>query len=469
MKTILLCLTAVAQIALSVTAEPIQRIPLYYKRHNKDDFLSTAAQDLKNGMLGGVVQIGNPPQNFTVAFDTSTGFSWVRGIQCGDENCQGRQAFDSRNSTTIVSTGKSFTMNYGGGAIVYSTIYLDTFRYSGLTVKNMPFGGAYRMEGFNDGFDGYLGLGRNVNLSNTEVQYAKRDIPASGFVPNAYQQGSGVQSAQFGMYTTSVGSGFSDTGSVSSNVAVQNSNNAATSNTMSPNTVPPNNVPPNVVTGGGATSNNGVTSNSGVTSGGSGVTSGGFGHIKRHHEEPAGYLVIGGVDTDAIKGKLYHIKVSDDTGSGNWAVPVHEAKFEDDLYFKVNKKAKAVLSSSTDVIGLPNKEAEEFRKHWYAEYDKPDNTYKIPCCLMDRLTSFKIKFGKVEAVVPPQYWSHPRKVDSCCELCRTHIGRSESDTDYVIGSAFTNAFYTQFDSDKDRISLAMKKNHVKDGLSLCDA
>lgn len=88
---------------------------------------------------------------------------------------------------------------------------------------------------------------------------------------------------------------------------------------------------------------------------------------------------------------------------------------------------------------------------------------------MDRLTSFKIKFGKVEAVVPPQYWSHPRKVDSCCELCRTHIGRSESDTDYVIGSAFTNAFYTQFDSDKDRISLAMKKNHVKDGLSLCDA
>ncbi|CAO3635361.1 unnamed protein product [Mucor hiemalis] len=292
MKTILLCLTAIAQIALSVTAEPIQRIPLYYKRHNKKDFLSTEAQDLKNGMLGGVVQIGNPPQNLTLAFDTSTGYSWVRGFQCGDENCQGRNAFDSRNSTTIVSTGQSFTMNYGGGAIVYSTIYLDTFHYSGLTVKNMPFGGAYKMEGFNDGFDGYLGLGRNVNLSNTEVQYAKRDIPASGFVPNAYQQGSGVQSAQFGMYTTSVGSGFFDTGSVSNNVAVPN-NNAGTSNTMSPNTAPPNNLPPNVVTGSGATSGSGVTSNGGVTSGGSGVTSGGFGHIKRHSEEPAGYLVIG--------------------------------------------------------------------------------------------------------------------------------------------------------------------------------
>lgn len=53
---------------------------------------------------------------------------------------------------------------------------------------------------------------------------------------------------------------------------------------------------------------------------------------------------------------MYNIKASDDTGSGNWAVPVREAEFEDDLKFKVDKNAKAVLSSSTDVIGLPNKQ-----------------------------------------------------------------------------------------------------------------
>lgn len=54
---------------------------------------------------------------------------------------------------------------------------------------------------------------------------------------------------------------------------------------------------------------------------------------------------------------MYHIKLQDDdTGSGNWAVPVREAKFINDLNFKVNKKSKAVLSSSTDVIGLPNKQ-----------------------------------------------------------------------------------------------------------------
>jgi hypothetical protein len=53
---------------------------------------------------------------------------------------------------------------------------------------------------------------------------------------------------------------------------------------------------------------------------------------------------------------MFHIDVEDDNGSGNWAVPVRHAEFVDDLYFKVCKKAKAVLISSTDVIGLPDKQ-----------------------------------------------------------------------------------------------------------------
>lgn len=329
MKTTLIYLAA---IGLAVSAEPIKRIPLHYKRSSRSDFISIAAEELKNSMLGGVVQIGNPAKNFTMAFDTSTGFSWVRGEQCGDENCQGRNSYDARNSSTAISTGQSFTMDYGKG-IVYTTIYLDTFVFSDITVKNMSFGGAYRMEGFNEGFDGFLGLGRNVNFNTTKVQYAKRDVPPPGFVQASFQQNYGLQSAQFGMYTTSVGSGFYDSGFVPSG---QNN----------------------------------------------GVTSGGFGYAKRNLNEPAGYLIIGkkifpplfypfflfldiltyffiiigGVDTDAIKGKLYNIKASEDTGSGNWAVPVHEAEFQDDIIFKVDKNAKAVLSSSTDVIGLPNKQ-----------------------------------------------------------------------------------------------------------------
>lgn len=295
MKTTLLCLAAIAQIALSVTAEPIQRIPLYYKRSNNEDFLKSKAKDLKNGMLGGVVQIGNPPQNLTLAFDTSTGFSWVRGTQCVGENCQRRNTFDSKNSTTIISTGQPFNMDYGN-AIVYTSIYLDTFRFSGLTVKNMPFGDACKMEGFNYGFDGYLGLGRNVNLNVTETQYAKRDIPDSGFVPNAYQQSSGLQSAQFGMYTTSIGSGYSDSGAVSSGFSTSGTMNNGLTGSNTVNTVSPNTGSSNIGSSNVGSSNNGFASTSSSTN--SGVTSGGFGHVKRGKncdEEPAGYLIIGKV------------------------------------------------------------------------------------------------------------------------------------------------------------------------------
>lgn len=53
---------------------------------------------------------------------------------------------------------------------------------------------------------------------------------------------------------------------------------------------------------------------------------------------------------------MYNIDANEDTGSGNWAVPVRQAEFEDDLEFEVDKNANAVLSTSTDVIGLPNKQ-----------------------------------------------------------------------------------------------------------------
>jgi hypothetical protein len=335
MKYTILCLAAVAQIALSaaaaVSAEPIQRIPLHYKRHNKQAFISTAAKDLENGMLGGTVQIGNPPQNLTMAFDTSTGFSWVRSTQCMIENCLGRRDFNPENSTSSVSTYHTFTLNYGEG-VVNTTIYVDTFRYAGMTVEKMPFGSAYEMSGFNKGFDGYLGLGRDVNLNSSTTFNAKRDIPASGFVPNAFQQASGMQSAQFGMYTTSPGSGFSQSGSVassdvvSSNAASSNlvssngdSSNGATSNGASSNGASngvSNGASSNGATSNGATSNgaassspssnaapsNGPASNNQASNGASNtvstgsVTPGGWGVFKRnnHQEgEPAGYLVLG--------------------------------------------------------------------------------------------------------------------------------------------------------------------------------
>lgn len=87
---------------------------------------------------------------------------------------------------------------------------------------------------------------------------------------------------------------------------------------------------------------------------------------------------------------------------------------------------------------------------------------------MDKLTSFQIQLGSLTVTLPPHYWSHPRDTETCCEMCRTHIGRSDSDQDYILGYSFTNAFYAQFEDDKNRIGLAIKKHHKHDGLELCD-
>ncbi|KAI8975985.1 aspartic peptidase domain-containing protein [Pilobolus umbonatus] len=229
-------------------ADSIHRIPLYRKRTEDPDFISTPANDLANGMLGGMIEIGNPPQKFIVAFDTSTGFSWVTSNRCTSENCQGRRSYNAEESSTAVDVGIDFKVDYGTEGIS-STLYLDTLRFAGITIEEMPFGSAYQMSGFTQGFDGFLGLGRNVNLNKSEIHYAKRDIPASGFIPNSYQQSSSIRSAQFGMYVLSYGGGFSETGYVSSH----------------------------------------YYSNS--------VTSGGFGYLKRNYrkdkDEPAGYLILG--------------------------------------------------------------------------------------------------------------------------------------------------------------------------------
>ncbi|KAI9245452.1 aspartic peptidase domain-containing protein [Sporodiniella umbellata] len=427
------------------------RVPLYRRHIN---FISASAKELKNGMLGGHFQIGNPPQNFTLAFDTTTGFTWVRGKECNGKNCLGREAYNARNSTSAISTSHTFKMKYGASK-VSTKIYLDTFQYSGLEVDHLPFGSAYCMKGFDEGFDGFIGLGRSVDLNRKQIGYSKRDIPALGFVPAAYQQGSGIGSSQFGMYTTSGGSGFtqdsvqinaSNTGfqstvTVVSTTTVLSSIKAAAVSTAAPS----------------------VALNPSI-----GIASGGWGSLKRRtvEEEPAGYLILGGIDDEAIQGRLYYTRVAEENDYGHWAVPVYEAKFVHDLYFHVKRHAKAIISTSTDIIGLPDQQADEFKKHWYAEYDTIDNTYLIPCCLMSRLKSFQIQLGSLTVTLPPSYWSHPQATDTCCKMCRTHIGRSGSECDFTLGHSFTNAFYTQFDDENDRIGLAIKRNHIHDGLEL---
>lgn len=460
MRAAFLCLAALAQIALtSATSEPLT-IPLY-RRSEDGGIYKAAGKALDNGVLAGKVKIGNPPQEFVFAFDTTTGYSWVRGSRCKTENCRGRCSYYARKSSDAVSTGKKFSVEYGDSC-VDTHVYTDTFEFAGLKVKDMPFGGAYRMSGFGNGFDGYLGLGRNVDFNETKVRssassgLAKRDValPDSAFVANAYQSGSGLTSAQFGMYTTNTGTtpGFDQSGTVANNGG--NTNNA-TLPTGTPPTVPPTTNP--------------TTPNTGTAGGNGGVTSGGFGVVKRHNtpaaptEEPAGYLVLGGVDKSVIQGEMEYLRLADDPNNKakNWDICIRHASFGD-LRFKQEEYAIASISTSTSLIAMPPKQADAFHKKFDAKYEYATKTYKIKCSQIKDLPVLKMTLEDHIVELPAKYWTAVKDADNDC--CTTKISRGSSDRDWVLGTALTNAFYTSFDPETETVGLAIKKGQEKDGL-----
>lgn len=453
MRAAFLCLAALAQIALSAaTSEPLT-IPLY-RRSEDGGIYKAAGKALDNGVLAGKVKIGNPPQEFVFAFDTTTGYSWVRGSRCKTDNCRGRCTYYARKSSDAVSTGKKFSVEYGDSC-VDTHVYTDTFEFAGLKVKDMPFGGAYRMSGFGTGFDGYLGLGRDVDFNQTKIRssasagLAKRDVelPASGFVPNAYQSGSGLASAQFGMYTTTTGSGFDQSGTTTNTGGATNNNGTTALPTGNPPTVPPPTTTTSPNTGGD-------------------VTSGGFGVVKRHNtpeEEPAGYLVLGGVDKSVIKGEMEYLRLADDPGAKakNWDICIRHASFGD-LRFKQEANAIASISTSTSLIAMPPAQADKFHEKFDAKYEYATKTYKIKCSEIKNLPVLKMTLEDHIVELPAKYWT--AVVDADRDCCSTKISRGSSDRDWVLGTALTNAFYTSFDPETETVGLAIKKGQDNDGL-----
>ncbi|KAI8090103.1 aspartic peptidase domain-containing protein [Gilbertella persicaria] len=439
MRTTILCLAALAQLALNaVSADPIT-IPLY-KRTDSGDIYKAAGKELSNGVLAGKVKIGTPAQEFVFAFDTTTGYSWVRGSRCKTENCRGRCTYYARKSSTAVSVGKKFSVEYGDSC-VDTHVYTDKFEFAGLTVEDMPFGGAYRMSGFGTGFDGYLGLGRSVDFNNTKISstaassLAKRDttLSDSAFVTNAFQSGSGISSAQFGMYTTSSSSGFDQSGSVTTTTsAVTNVTTSATTATT-------------------ATT----------------VTSGGTGLLKRSssgdEEQAAGYLVIGGVDTSVIKGDVNYLRLADteDGSAKNWDVCIRHAGFGD-LRLEQEEKAIASISTSTSYISMPPDQADKFHAKFGGKYQSSTKNYLIKCSDAKKLPTLKMTLEDHIVELPPKYWI--ATVDADRDCCETKITRGSSDRDWVLGTSLTNAFYTSFDSENEKVGLAIKKGQEDDGL-----
>merc|ERR1712241_639045 len=117
----------------------------------------------------GPLTIGNPPQNFTVIFDTGSSNLWVPSEKCDPHigtgfACLNHRRYDSEASDTWTEDGTRFEIQYGTGSMVgfQSIDDVDIAPFSGgLVAKQATFAEAVEEPGITfvaAMFDGIMGL-----------------------------------------------------------------------------------------------------------------------------------------------------------------------------------------------------------------------------------------------------------------------------------------------------------------------
>jgi len=125
-------------------------------------------KDYSNAQYYGEVMIGTPPQKFTVVFDTGSSNLWVPKVAC--KNCGywfingGKSKFDHAKSSTYVSDGGDFHIQYGSGDVTGYFSVDEVTLGDDILIKDQKFAEVSNAGGLGVGyvmgkFDGILGLG----------------------------------------------------------------------------------------------------------------------------------------------------------------------------------------------------------------------------------------------------------------------------------------------------------------------
>ena len=130
-------------------------------------------KDYSNAQYYGVVHIGNPPQEFTVIWDTGSSDLWIPRVGCsscgycnpfteGTSICKDK--YDSSSSHDYEEDGSDFAIQYGSGSVT-GAFSKDTVTLAqDIAVKHQKFAEVDNASGMGIGyimgkFDGILGLG----------------------------------------------------------------------------------------------------------------------------------------------------------------------------------------------------------------------------------------------------------------------------------------------------------------------
>ncbi|KAJ1897702.1 aspartic proteinase precursor [Kickxella alabastrina] len=108
----------------------------------------------------GSIELGTPPQKFSVVFDTGSSDFWIPSINCDSTACLAHSRFNSSTSDTFITSHLPFSLNYGTGGLM-GQVGSDTLRIGDVSVPGVHVGLATHMGKFfrSTHFDGVFGLG----------------------------------------------------------------------------------------------------------------------------------------------------------------------------------------------------------------------------------------------------------------------------------------------------------------------
>mgnify|MGYP002715323967 CR=1 FL=1 len=127
--------------------------------------------DFLNAQYFAEIEIGTPPQQFSVILDTGSSNLWIPSESCTSIACFLHRRYDNTLSTTYKKNGSDFKIQYGSGSMK-GFVSNDVVRIGDLEIKGQEFAEATSEPGlaFAFGrFDGILGLGYDTISVNRIV------------------------------------------------------------------------------------------------------------------------------------------------------------------------------------------------------------------------------------------------------------------------------------------------------------
>ncbi|KAJ2908545.1 hypothetical protein GGI21_002780 [Coemansia aciculifera] len=106
-----------------------------------EDTLANAAPltNVRDYYYYGYIGVGNPPQKFSVIFDTGSSNIWVPGEACRSSACVSHRRFDKSRSSTFLARSQKIEIQYGTG-FVAGDIGVDTVQVSNAVIlRNQSF------------------------------------------------------------------------------------------------------------------------------------------------------------------------------------------------------------------------------------------------------------------------------------------------------------------------------------------